>query len=126
MAERQLKRKIYDELLKWKNEYAPEYALFIKGARRVGKTTMAEELGRKEYKSFVTVNFQSANDTIRDLSVTVIIVLICAKCSVDKVSYILIRIVLVFPVKFLNHDDIGFHGLENSDAMAGFIALVIA
>ena len=49
MAERQLKRKIYDELLKWKNEYAPEYALFIKGARRVGKTTMAEELGRKEY-----------------------------------------------------------------------------
>ncbi len=69
MAERQLKRKIYDELLKWKNEYAPEYALFIKGARRVGKTTMAEELGRKEYKSFVTVNFQSANDTIRDLFV---------------------------------------------------------
>ena len=69
MAERQLKRKIYDELLKWKNDYAPEYALFIKGARRVGKTTMAEELGRKEYKSFVTVNFQSANDTIRDLFV---------------------------------------------------------
>ncbi len=69
MAERQLKRKIYDELLKWKKEYAPEYALFIKGARRVGKTTMAEELGRKEYKSFVTVNFQSANDTIRDLFV---------------------------------------------------------
>ena len=35
MAERQLKRKIYDELHKWKNEYAPECALFIKGARRV-------------------------------------------------------------------------------------------
>lgn len=69
MAEIALKRKIYDELLKWKKEYAPEYALFLKGARRVGKTTVAEDLGKKEYKSFVTVNFQSANDTVRDLFV---------------------------------------------------------
>lgn len=69
MSEVKLKRKIYDELLKWKNEYATEYALFIKGARRVGKTTIAEDFGNKEYKSFVTINFQSANDTIRDLFV---------------------------------------------------------
>ena len=69
MSEVRLKRKIYDTLLKWKNDYAPEYALFIKGARRVGKTTIAEELGRNEYKSFVRIDFQSANDTIRDLFV---------------------------------------------------------
>ena len=69
MSEIKLKRKLYDELLKWKKEYAPEYALFIKGARRVGKTTIAEDLGRNEYRSFVTVSFQSANDTIRDLFV---------------------------------------------------------
>lgn len=64
-----LKRKIYDELLKWKNKYAPEYVLFIKGARRVGKTTIAEELGKNEYKSYITINFQSANDVIRDIFV---------------------------------------------------------
>ena len=69
MTEIILKRKIYEELLKWKKEYAPEYALFLKGARRVGKTTIAEELGKNEYKSFVTINFQSANDTVRDLFV---------------------------------------------------------
>lgn len=69
MTEVILKRKIYKELLKWKREYAPEYALFLKGARRVGKTTIAEELGKNEYKSFVTINFQSANDTVRDLFV---------------------------------------------------------
>ena len=69
MPEITLKRKLYTDLLKWKNEYAPEYALFIKGARRVGKTTIAEEFGRNEYKSFVTINFQSANDTIRELFV---------------------------------------------------------
>ena len=49
MPENKLKRKIYSELLKWKNEYAPEYALFLKGARRVGKTTVAEDFGRNEY-----------------------------------------------------------------------------
>ena len=69
MTEIVLKRKTYEELLKWKKEYAPEYALFLKGARRVGKTTIAEELGKNEYKSFITINFQSANDTIRDLFV---------------------------------------------------------
>ena len=69
MPENKLKRKIYAELLRWKHEYAPGYALFIKGARRVGKTTIAEDFGRNEYRSFVTINFQSANDTIRDLFV---------------------------------------------------------
>ena len=69
MAEVILKRKIYEKLLKWKQEYAPEYALFLKGARRVGKTTIVEELGKNEYKSFVTINFQSANDIVRDLFV---------------------------------------------------------
>ena len=69
MQEITLRRKIYTELQKWKKEYAPEYALFIKGARRVGKTTIAEELGKNEYKSYITINFQSANDTIRDLFV---------------------------------------------------------
>lgn len=69
MAEIVLKRKVYEELLKWKKEYAPEYALFLKGARRVGKTTIAEEFGKNEYKSFITINFQSTNDTVRDLFV---------------------------------------------------------
>ena len=56
-------------MLEWKEKYAPEYALFLKGARRVGKTTIAEELGRKEYKSYITVSFQSANQTVKDLFV---------------------------------------------------------
>ena len=64
-----LKRKIYNEIKKWKEEYAPEYALFIKGARRVGKTTIAEDFGKKEYKSYITINFQEANDTVRDIFV---------------------------------------------------------
>ncbi len=56
-------------MLEWKNEHAPEYALFIKGSRRTGKTTIAEEFGEKEYKSYITINFQKASDDIKDLFV---------------------------------------------------------
>lgn len=69
MSETVLRRKSYEELKKWKTKYAPKYALFIKGARRVGKTTIAEEFGRAEYRSFIKIDFHSANDTIRDLFV---------------------------------------------------------
>ena len=64
-----LKRKAYREMLNWKNNYAPGYALFLKGARRTGKTTLAEEFGKNEYKSYVTINFQEANKDVKDLFV---------------------------------------------------------
>ena len=48
-----LRRKYYSKILDWKRDYAPGYALFIKGARRVGKTTIAEEFGASEYHSFI-------------------------------------------------------------------------
>lgn len=64
-----LKRKAYLKLLEWKKNHAPDYVLFLKGARRVGKTTIAEEFGKNEYKSYIIINFQNANDTIKDLFV---------------------------------------------------------
>lgn len=63
------KRKVYDKILKWKKEYAPNYALFLKGARRVGKTTLARELGKNEYDSYIEVAFDKAPKEIRDLFV---------------------------------------------------------
>jgi len=69
MTEIILKRKKYQEMLAWKKDYAPNYALFLKGARRIGKTTLAEEFGKNEYKSFMTINFQKANDIVKDLFV---------------------------------------------------------
>ena len=49
-------------MLEWKRDYAPKYALFLKGARRVGKTTLAEKLGREAYKSYILIRFDQAND----------------------------------------------------------------
>ena len=62
-----LKRKAYKKIVEWKNKHTPDYALFIKGARRIGKTTLVEEFAKNEYKSFITINFQQANDDIKDL-----------------------------------------------------------
>lgn len=59
-----LKRKAYDRLLEWKNGSDGKTALLIDGARRVGKTYLAEEFGRNEYRSSVTVNFAKITPAI--------------------------------------------------------------
>ena len=62
----ELKRKVYDKMIKWKNEYAPNYALFLKGARRVGKSTLALKLSN-EYKSFIEIRFDEVPSEIKEL-----------------------------------------------------------
>ena len=47
------KRKAYDELLKWKKNYADRYAVLLEGARRVGKSTIAETFARNEYDTYL-------------------------------------------------------------------------
>lgn len=51
-----LKRKLYDEMLTWKNNHKNE-CLLIKGARQVGKTYLIREFAKNEYDSFVEINF---------------------------------------------------------------------
>lgn len=52
-----MKRKIYNSLLDWKVNRADKEALLIDGARRVGKSYIAEEFARNEYKSYILINF---------------------------------------------------------------------
>lgn len=51
-----LKRKMYEQLLGWKNNKGKE-CLLIKGARQVGKTYLVREFAKSEYESFVEINF---------------------------------------------------------------------
>lgn len=60
----EIKRKIYSKLLKWKQETNGSKALLIEGTRRIGKSTVAEEFGRNEYKSYVLIDFNKASNTI--------------------------------------------------------------
>lgn len=53
-----MKRKIYNELLKWKQERNGDVALIIEGARRIGKSYIAEEFGKNEYKTYLLIDFK--------------------------------------------------------------------
>lgn len=60
-------RKIYREILEWKENRSDKYALLIKGARRVGKSTIVEEFAKKEFKSYIMIDFAHASKDIKDL-----------------------------------------------------------
>ena len=62
-----LKRKIYDKLLEWKNQSDGSTAILIDGARRVGKSYIAEEFGKNEYKSYILIDFGNAPQDVLDL-----------------------------------------------------------
>ena len=61
------KRKIYDELLQWKRTDEGRTAVLIQGARRVGKSTIAEEFATNEYDTHILVDFAACSSEIRDL-----------------------------------------------------------
>lgn len=61
------KRKIYDQLLRWKQESAGKTALLIEGPRRVGKTTVVNEFARKEYESYIFIDFYTASPETKGL-----------------------------------------------------------
>lgn len=62
-----LKRKIYDKLLSWKHNSNGKTALLIDGARRVGKSYIAELFAQQEYKSHIIIDFGNAPKEIIDL-----------------------------------------------------------
>ena len=61
------RRKIYDRLLQWKEESQGRTALLIEGARRVGKSTVVEEFGKREYESYILIDFSTASRTVKEL-----------------------------------------------------------
>lgn len=57
-------RKIYSKLLEWKNTANGTKALLIEGARRIGKSTIVEEFAKKEYKSYILIDFNIAGGAV--------------------------------------------------------------
>lgn len=60
-----MRRKIYDKLLQWKHEKDGTTALMIEGARRVGKSYIAEEFARNEYDSYILIDFSKAPKRVK-------------------------------------------------------------
>lgn len=59
-----MKRKIYNEMLLWKQNAQGKSALMIDGARRIGKSYIVEEFAKNEYKSYILVDFNNADDNL--------------------------------------------------------------
>ena len=62
-----MKRKFYETLLEWKAKRANRFALLIDGARRVGKSWIAEEFAKAEYASYLLIDFSKASRGMRTI-----------------------------------------------------------
>ena len=62
----EIKRKIYNRLKDWKEQTSGKKALFLEGARRIGKSTITEEFGINEYKSYILIDFNKASKKIKE------------------------------------------------------------
>ena len=63
----ELRRKIYNRMLKWKQEDAGSTALLLEGARRVGKSHIAEAFGKGEYKTYLLIDFSNISRQVLDV-----------------------------------------------------------
>ncbi|NLX40731.1 MAG: ATP-binding protein [Bacteroidales bacterium] len=89
------KRKIYDTMLKWKNERNGDTALLIQGARRVGKSTIVEEFARKEYKSYILIDFSKVSKEVSDLF-----------NDISDLNYLFLRLQFIFQVELHERDSV--------------------
>lgn len=62
-----MRRKIYNDLLRWKQEEQGRCALLIYGARRVGKSYIVREFAAGEYRSALIIDFSIARAEVKQL-----------------------------------------------------------
>ena len=82
------KRKLYAAMLKWKQERNGATALLIQGARRVGKSTIAEEFARNEYTSYILIDFSKVSKAVADLF-----------DDVSDLNYLFLRLQFIYNVQ---------------------------
>ena len=54
-------------MLQWKRDQHGTTALLIRGARRIGKSTVAEQFARREYENYLIVDFANAPNSVKQL-----------------------------------------------------------
>lgn len=89
------KRKMYERMLKWKNKRNGDSALLIQGARRIGKSTLAEEFARKEYRSYILIDFAVAPAEVYDLFK-----------DISDLNYIFLRLQLIYQVQLIERNSV--------------------
>lgn len=89
------KRKLYNTMLKWKSERNGDTALLIQGARRVGKSTIAEEFARNEYKSHILIDFSKVSKEVSDLF-----------NDISDLNYLFIRLQFIYQIPLYERESV--------------------
>lgn len=89
------KRKIYQQLLDWKQKRDGATALLIEGARRIGKSTVSEEFARNEYKSYILIDFSIAPPEVHELFK-----------DISDLNYLFLRLQLIYKVTLYERDSV--------------------
>lgn len=89
------KRKLYNTMLKWKSERNGDTALLIQGARRVGKSTIAEEFARNEYKSYILIDFSKVSKEVSDLF-----------NDISDLNYLFIRLQFIYQIPLYERESV--------------------
>ncbi len=84
------KRKLYNKMLEWKKEFDGRSALLIKGARRVGKSTLVEEFAKNEYESYILIDFSIASKEIHSLF-----------SDLSDLNYLFLRLQMIYHVNLV-------------------------
>lgn len=92
--EKIFKRKLYDRLLAWKSRNG-KTAVLIEGARRVGKSVLAEDFARREYVSYILIDFSKAGPEIRNLF-----------NEVSDLDYLFMQLQVLFNVKLVERKSV--------------------
>jgi hypothetical protein len=89
------KRKAYDRLLEWKDNYADKYAVLLEGARRVGKSTIAEQFAKNEYKSYILIDFSKASGDVK-------------KCfdDISDLNFFFLRLQALYGIDLHEHESV--------------------
>lgn len=82
-------------MLKWKIERNGDAALLIQGARRIGKSTFAEEFARHEYKSYVLIDFSKVSKEVSDLF-----------NDISDLNYLFIRLQFIYQVQLYERESV--------------------
>ena len=87
------KRKAYNRMLLWKKERTGATALLIQGARRIGKSTLAEEFAKNEYKSHLLIDFSVAPAEVFELF-----------NDISDLNYIFFRLQLIYKIQLYERE----------------------
>lgn len=88
-------RKIYNRMLEWKETSCGRRALLLKGARRVGKSTVAGEFAKREYKTHIIIDFSKVSATITNLF-----------DDISDLDYLFVHLQMVYKVRLYERQSV--------------------